>query len=340
MGKGRLLAKVFVGGAFAVAVASVFLPVGAQRFVVPGAGLAALLALAWGVHHYRLDRSLLWHVGRPITWKLQGAGLALLVGGAAVRLLLGTGADVPSLADILVLCSYPCIIAGVLLMVRGRAPGQSVNSLLLGGIIAGSVTFPVWMLIFDRLVRHGQLTLAAGIVALGLPALDLLTLVVTARLLLLSDEHPPAYSYLLCAVGSLLAVHCIVAIRVAGGWGAPYAGLSAPLVLAFGLFGGAALHPSMGTLFDPPARRLSVLDVGHIALLTTAQLLAPLMLAVQAVRGGGMDVPAAIVGTGLLSGLVVAVLVRMVRERAKLEIQARHDELTGLPRADLFNDQV
>jgi diguanylate cyclase (GGDEF)-like protein len=96
----------------------------------------------------------------------------------------------------------------------------------------------------------------------------------------------------------------------------------------------------MGTLFDPPARRLTDLDVGHIVLLTTAQLLAPFLLAVQAIRGEVVDVAAAIVGTALLSALVVAVLVRMVRERAQLEKQARHDELTGLPRADLFNDQV
>src|SRR5205807_7343232 len=116
----------------------------------------ARLALIYGVHHYRLDRSLQWHVGRPITWKLQGAGLALLVASTVVRSVSGSGGDLPSLADLLVLAAYPCMITGVLLMVRGRAPGQSVNSLLLGGIIAGSTAFPVWMLFFDRLVQHGH----------------------------------------------------------------------------------------------------------------------------------------------------------------------------------------
>ena len=104
-------------------------------------GVAAILALVYGVHRYRLDRSLQWHVGRPITWKLQGAGLALLVSSVIVRSMVGSGADLPSLADVFVLAAYPCMIAGVLLMVRGRAPGQSVNSLLLGGIIAASTAF-------------------------------------------------------------------------------------------------------------------------------------------------------------------------------------------------------
>ena len=138
MGKGRLLSKLFVGGAFAAAVASVFVPAGTNKILLPGAGLVALAALVYGVHHYRLDRSLQWHVGRPITRKLQGAGLALLVSSVIVRSMVGSGADLPSLADVFVLAAYPCMIAGVLLMVRGRAPGQSVNSLLLGGIIASS----------------------------------------------------------------------------------------------------------------------------------------------------------------------------------------------------------
>src|SRR5204863_7351306 len=129
MGKGRLLAKLFVGGAFAAAVTSVFLPDGVDTALLPAAGIVALLALTYGVHHYRLDRSLQWHVGRPITCKLLGAGLALLVASTFLRSISGSGADLPSLADLLVLRAYPCIIAGVLLMVRGRPPGPSGKSL-------------------------------------------------------------------------------------------------------------------------------------------------------------------------------------------------------------------
>jgi diguanylate cyclase (GGDEF)-like protein len=341
MGVGRLWGRIVVGAAFAVAVASALLPESLSRsLVTTGGGAAALLALVYGVRRHRLDRSLQWHVGRPITWKLLGAGLGLLFAGGFVRAVSGSGESVGGWGDLLVVAAYPYVAAGLLLMVRGRAPGQSLNSLLLGGIVATAVAFPLWMLVFDGLVRRGSLHPVEGILAVALPTLDLIVLVITARLLLLSHDHPPAYSYVLSGVGCLLAVHCIVAIRLANGVPAPYAGMSAPLLLAYGMFAGAALHPSMGTLFDPPARRLSELDVGHIILLTTAQLLAPFLLAVQAIRGKVVDVPAAIIGTAVLSALVVLVLVRMVRERAELELQARHDELTGLPRADLFNDQV
>ena len=341
MALGRVWGRTVVGAAFVAAVASAFLPDSLSRSLVTTVGgLAALLALIYGVQRHRLDRSLQWHVGRPITWKLLGAGLGLLVAGGFVRSVAGNGESVATAGDFLTVAAYPYLAAGLLLMVRGRAPGQSLNSLLLGGIVATAVAFPLWMLVFDGLSKHGHLSLLEAVLAVGLPALDLLVLVITARLLFLSNDHPPAYSYVLSGVGCLLAVHCIVAIRLANGWADPYVGLSAPLLLAYGIFAGAALHPSMGTLFDPPARRLSDLDIGHIVLLTTAQLLAPFLLAVQAIRGQVVDVPAAIAGTAILSALVVAVLVRMVRERAQLEIQARHDELTGLPRADLFNDQV
>jgi diguanylate cyclase (GGDEF)-like protein len=50
--------------------------------------------------------------------------------------------------------------------------------------------------------------------------------------------------------------------------------------------------------------------------------------------------PALAFVTACLPGLVVVLLVRMVRERTALEHQARHDDLTGLPRRDLFDDRV
>jgi diguanylate cyclase (GGDEF)-like protein len=307
--------------------------------LAPAAGLLALVAVAAGVRRYRLDRSLLWHVGRPITWMLLGSGLGLIVASGLLRAQLWPDA-IASPADLLAAAAYPCLLAGLLLMVQGRAPGQTVNTALLSGIVALAAGFPLWMLVFDPYKGWSSLGLANALVACGFPTLDLLVLCILGRLLLFSDEHPPAYSYLLAAMGSLLAVHAIVAIRVAGGWATPYHGLTPPLLLTYGLWAAAALHPSMGTLFEPPARKLTHLGTGHLVLFTTAPLLGPAVAAMQTILRGGVDVSSAIAGTGILSAIVVVLLVRMVRERAQLELQARHDDLTGLPRRDLFIDQV
>src|SRR6476646_5280398 len=171
MDRGRLWGRIFVGVAFAAAVSSAFLGEGVSRALVTAAGgLAALAALVWGVRRYRLDRSLQWHVGRPITWKLLGAGLALLIFGGFVRSLWGSGLHVPAAGDLFVVAAYPLLAAGLLLMVRGRAPGQSLNSLLLGAIVAIAVAFSAWMLLFGGLVHSGKLSVLAASIALAVPA--------------------------------------------------------------------------------------------------------------------------------------------------------------------------
>jgi diguanylate cyclase (GGDEF)-like protein len=342
---GRLVWRGFVVAVAATSLATAFAPERLGRSTLaPAAGLLALVAVAAGVRRYRLDRSLLWHVGRPITWILLGCGLAILVGSGLLRALAWPH-SAASPADVLALAAYPCLLAGLLLMVQGRAPGQTLNTALLSGIVAMAAGFALWMLVFggNPVVPgpHLPLPLQTGLAGFAFPALDLLVLAVLGRLVMLSDEHPPAYSYLIAALASLLAVHIVVALRVANGWPAPYTNLTPPLLLAYGLWAAAALHPSMGTLFDPPARRINHLGTSHLVLFTTAQLLGPALLAIQAVRlKGNVDLVSAIVGTAVMSAMVVLLLVRMVRERAQLELQARHDDLTGLPRRDLFIDQV
>jgi diguanylate cyclase (GGDEF)-like protein len=158
--------------------------------------------------------------------------------------------------------------------------------------------------------------------------------------MLLSDEHPAAYSYLLLSLGTLLTVHCIIAINVLLGVRHAYAGLDGPYIVVYGLWAAAALHPSMGTLFEPVLRKQSSLTRSHLLVLAGVQLLGPTMLAVQGLRGADVNVSSVIFGTAVLSALVVGHLVRMLRERSEMEHAAEHDGLTGLPRRELFIDRV
>ena len=103
--------------------------------------------------------------------------------------------------------------------------------------------------------------------------------------------------------------------------------------MVYGLWALAALHPSMGTLFEPVMRKPTLLTRSHLAVLAGVQLLGPALLAVQRMRGVDVNVTSVIFGTALLSALVVGHLVRMVRERSEMEHAAEHDGLTGLPAA-------
>jgi diguanylate cyclase (GGDEF)-like protein len=104
-------------------------------------------------------------------------------------------------------------------------------------------------------------------------------------------------------------------------------------LLAYVLFGAAALHPAMASLSEPavePPRRLTR---KRLSLLTVVSLVAPTLLLWQAWRH--TDVDAAAIGGGSIALFLLVVvrmsgLIRQVeRQAAQLETLAEHDPLTG-----------
>jgi diguanylate cyclase (GGDEF)-like protein len=329
-----------------VVIAALVVPVLPSGFdvtwVPPAIGLASVVALVYGVRSHRMDRSLLWHVGRPEAWTLLGAGLASIVMADLVRTITSgaAGPVYPSFGDAFMLPGYGAVAAGLVLLIRGRAPGRTVDCVVMAGIGALAVALPAWVMIFAPAVARGDITSFTALVTLLWPVLDVAVVLLTSRLMQLSDEHPGAYSYLFLALGTLLIVHCVTAVNVLGGIRHAYHGLEAPFILVYGLWGLAAMHDSMGSLFEPVLRKASSLTRSHFVGLAFVQLLGPVLLAVQRLRGVEVNVATVIFGTALLSALVVGHLVHMVHERSELEHAAEHDGLTGLPRPELFNDRV
>jgi diguanylate cyclase (GGDEF)-like protein len=336
---GRYVWRGFLAAVVIAAAGVMFAPARMDlSWVAPAFGLVCVGALAAGVRIHRLDRSLAWHVGRPEAWTLLGLGLSGLVIADASRAAWSgpAGPGYPSVADFVMLPGYGAMIAGLILLIRVRAPGKALDCALVAAIGTVAVTFAFWILGFSVV----DMPATTRVFALGWISLDLFVVLLTSRLMLLSDEHPPAYSYLLLSLGALLTIHLVVAINAVGGVHFAYAGLEGPFIVVYGLWALAALHPSMATLFDPVMRKPSSLSRAHLGVLAGVQLLGPILIAVQRVRGKNPDVTTVIVGTAVLSALVVGHLVRMVRERSEMEHAAEHDGLTGLPRRELFNDRV
>jgi len=104
-------------------------------------------------------------------------------------------------------------------------------------------------------------------------------------------------------------------------------------LLAYVLFGAAALHPSMAELSKPALERPRRLTRRRLSLLTGISLVAPVLLLGQAWGRSGIDAAAIGVGSIALFLLVVvrmAGLIRQVEQQAaQLETLAQHDPLTG-----------
>jgi diguanylate cyclase (GGDEF)-like protein len=111
--------------------------------------------------------------------------------------------------------------------------------------------------------------------------------------------------------------------------------LDAVFLIAFALFGVAALHPSMCDAYGQATVRSARLSAGLLTLLTGASLIAPGVLLIQSTGGLVTDGVAIAVGSTVLFLLVVtrmALLLRQVEaQAARLRELAGVDELTGLP---------
>ena len=305
-------------------------------------GSLSIVAVVAGVRMHRLGQRLVWHVGRPMAWLLLGGGLAGLVVSHLLRATVPVShlGRFPSVAEVPLLLAYPSMAAGLLILLEGRSPGEAVESALSSLVTSFSVALPVWAFVLGPLAGNHHMHAATAVGGLLLPAFDLFLLLLAVRLVRITAQPMSAYSVLMLSFACLVAAHCIALIGLVKGVGWSVAGLQGPLVLGYGLWGLAAMHPSMGDMFEPTPRVPPAVGFLRLTALAFAAMLGPVVLAVQSVRHVPVGMPSLAFVAACLPGLVVVLLVRLVRERTALEHQARHDDLTGLPRRDLFDDRV
>jgi diguanylate cyclase (GGDEF)-like protein len=307
-------------------------------------GTLSIGALVVGVRMNRLGRPLVWHVGRPVAWALLGGGLAGLIVAHLLRGAVAAGhlGPFPSVAEVPLLLAYPCMAAGLLTLLENRCPGEAAECTLSSLIASLTAALPLWAFVLEPQVAAHKMGSSTAVASLVLPVGDLVLLLMAVRLVRLTSHSMAlsAYSFVLLSFACLLAAHCIALIGLAKGVGWSVDGLQGPLLLGYGLWGAGAMHPSMADLYEPAPRVPSAVGWVRLTFLAGAAMVGPVVLAVQAMRKVPVGFPALATVTAVMPALVVALLVRMVRERTALEHQARHDDLTGLPRRDLFDDRV
>jgi signal transduction histidine kinase len=280
------VARVFLAVELVLAAGYFVLAPSALRAVLYcGIELVTVAALVIGVR--------LWRPSRPLAWYLLAAGqLSFVVGDAILysyEWVLRQEAPFPSVADAFYLAFYPLLAAGLLLLVRCRAPGRDWASLIDATIITTGVGMLSWVFLIGPNVRVPGLPLFPRLVSIAYPLCDVLLLAVAVRLWRTGGHGTAASRLLALGLAALLVGDTVYGLSLlAGDWqvGGP---VDATWVLFYAALGLAALHPSMVSLSEPTTVSTR-LTPSRLAALAGASLMAPAVLVIQAVRGEPIDV--------------------------------------------------
>jgi diguanylate cyclase (GGDEF)-like protein/PAS domain S-box-containing protein len=247
-------------------------------------------------------------------WYLFALGQFVFIGGDVFSYnydkIFGTELPYPAISDALYLSVYPCIVAGLFLMIRHRGAGRDRGALIDSAMVAIGVGTLSWVFLISPYVHEDfGLTGLQKLVSMSYPTMDLLLMAVAVRLAVGVGRRAPSFYLMSAAIVTLFVTDSIYAWLLLNSGYTPGSGwLEAGWGAFYVLFGAAALHPSMRTLAD----RVSEIDVkvspARLAVLGLASLLAPLTQAIQSWRNQSVDLPVVL---GATVTLFVLALVRM-----------------------------
>ncbi|WNB85867.1 GGDEF domain-containing protein [Cellulomonas sp. ATA003] len=307
----------------------VVLPTAARDAVYLAVGLAACVAIVVGVH-----------VLRPVRrapWWLMAAGQLSWIAGDVVYTWYESVLAVepfPSPADVLYLAAYPLLAVAFALLIRGRRSGRDRDGLIDSAIFTVAVGLLSWVFLMRPTLLGEGVDVVERAIALAYPLGDILLLGVLLRLLAGPGARSPAFGMLAAACGLLVLADAAFAVLATtssygGGW------VDLLWLGSYVLWGAAALHPSMRGLSLPSPDGTAPFTRRRLAALTVAILAAPATLAAQLLLGMALDGWAVVVGSTVLSVLVVVrmsgLLTRLQAQAGRLDELARTDALTGLP---------
>jgi diguanylate cyclase (GGDEF)-like protein len=262
---------------------------------------------------------------RPATrtsWFVFAAGVSLWACGDITY---AFGATYPSLADAFYLGAYPLLTVALFRLTRQRGPVWSGN-LIDSAIIAVAVGIVYWSFVIEPIVTAPGEPLLTRVVTAGYPTAGVLLCAVTIPLLL--RRGPRTMSLWLLTAGSAATlagnvIYTLVLNEDGGRW------LYSAFMLAYVLYGAAALHPSMA---QPVGGDADSLGRGRLLVLTASMLLVPAVLLIQGSwERWGMVAFGSMLLFVLIATRMSGYIARVDNQARQLRDLAMHDDLTGLP---------
>ncbi len=231
----------------------------------------------------------IWQPDQKAPWYLFALGQTFFVAGDVITYnydkFFGTELPFPSIGDVLYLAVYPCLIAGIILLVRRRNPGKDRESFIDALIVAIGIGTISWVFLMSPIAHDFESKAIQRLVSMSYPFMDIMLLTVVIRLAMGAGKRAPSFNLMAGAALALFATDFVYSyISVQGivynqsgyleaGWGVFYI-----------LWGAAALHPSMRTLSEPAPDQEIRLTRTRLILLGAASLTAQFVRLVQLLR--------------------------------------------------------
>ena len=319
-GRARAWLLFFVVGVLATVAYFLIPSPSTQDALRPFFTLAALVAAVAGILLHRPQR--------PLPWYLFTSAILLFVLGIVAyvyhEVTPPDGVPSPSLADAFLIASYPCAAASLLLFQRRRLARDRASTIdpIIVAVGAGIIA---WVFLMRPALQSQELSWLKQLAIIAYPLMDVLLLAFVVRMLLVSGRRPFAYYPLIAGLLCTLAFdawYTVANLTDSYQTGDPVDALE----MLFGvLLGTAALHPSMTELSDgivlAPETRLTR---RRLALLATASLTAPGLLALQWARGEDLNVPVVVGGSVVLFLLVLTRMAGIMQTREQAIDREKH----------------
>ena len=302
----------------ALSVATVLYPK-QHLYIWSALGLSGAAAIIVGIRRNRPRRASPWYL-------LAGSLVAFIAGDATMDFLIEVMHQpdpFPSVADLMYFVMYALVAAAMVQLYRLGVVSREVTSLLDALILTSGVGLLSWIYLISPYVSEPSLTPLQKIVSIGYPLCDLLVLAMGARLVSVARLTPAVLMLAGGALGLLVADVAYGLVQLNGVWqsGSLW---EFPWAACYGLWGAAALHPSMRDLTEPKVMRPTEERMRVLVMLGLASLIAPTVLLIESLSGEVVDgsviaVVSAVLGVLVLMRLGGALRVHrraVARERA------------------------
>ena len=263
----------------------------------------------------------MWKPAVKAPWYLFALGQTFFVAGDVITYnydkFFGTELPFPSVGDVLYLSVYPCLIAGILMLVRRRSPGRDRESFIDSLIVAIGIGVVSWVFLMSPTAADSASTLLQKLASMGYPFMDLMLMTVVVRLVIGGGRRGLSFYLLPAAAVALFLTDFLYSYISVQGLVYDQSGyLEAGWAIFYLLWGAAALHPSMRQLADRAPDQEVKLTRSRLLLLGAASLIPQCVRAIQLLREEATDLWVITVST---STLFILVAVRMAGLVHKLE---------------------